>query len=270
MAMITEIKDITLPELDIYTRLTEKQTASSPYFVAESPEVIRLAVKSGCKPLSFLMEGKYIETTAKDILAVCDKTIPVYAAEKEVISQITGFHLTRGVLCALQRPTLPDAASICKEAGRIAVLENVMNTTNIGTIFRSAAALNMDAVILTAAGGDPLARRATRTAMGTTFQIPWTILPKEAPLQETLHELGFKTVAMVLREDSLHIADPRIAAEPKLAVILGNEGHGLCQSTIDACDYAVRIPMSHDVDSLNVATAAAIAFYQFGVLHTSK
>lgn len=270
MANIIKINDITLPELDIYTRLTEKQTASSPSFVAESPEVIRLAIKSGCTPISFLMEEKFIDTTAKDILSSCGEHVPVYAAEKELISQITGFHLTRGVLCAFQRPTLPKAADICKDATRIAILENVMNTTNIGTIFRSAAALNMDAVILTAAGGDPLARRATRTAMGTTFQIPWTILPKDAPLQNTLRELGFKTVAMVLREDSLHIADSHIEKEPKLAIILGNEGHGLYQNTIDSCDYAVKIPMSHNVDSLNVATAAAIAFYQFGILHNQK
>lgn len=270
MANIIKINDIALPELDIYARLTEKQTASSPYFVAESPEVIRLAVKGGCVPLSFLMEEKFIETTAKDILAQCDPSVPVYAAKKETISQITGFHLTRGVLCAFQRPTLPKAADICKNAKRIAVLENVMNTTNIGTIFRSAAALSMDAVLLTAAGGDSLARRATRTAMGTTFQIPWTILPKEAPLPKTLHELGFKTVAMVLREDSLHIADARFEKEPKLAIILGNEGHGLSYETVESCDYAVKIPMSHDVDSLNVATAAAIAFYQFGILHNQK
>lgn len=266
MANIIKINDLNSPELDIYARLTEKQTANSNYFVAESPEVIRLALKSGCKPLSFLMEEKHIETTAKDILAQCEKDIPVYAAEKAIISRLTGFHLTRGVLCTMERPYLPSAAEICQKASRIAVLENVMNPTNIGAIFRCAAALNMDAVLLTEAGSDPLARRATRTSMGTVFQVPWTVLPQEASWQDTLHELGFQTIAMVLRDDSRHIADPYFAKKPKLAIVLGNEGDGLYPNTIKTCDYAVKIPMSHDVDSLNVATAAAIAFYQFGVI----
>lgn len=265
MANIIQINDFNAPELDIYARLTEKQTANSNYFVAESPEVIRLALKSGCKPLSFLMEEKHIETTAKDLLEQSPADIPVYAAEQAVISHLTGFHLTRGVLCTMERPALPSAEKICENASRIAVLENVMNPTNIGAIFRCAAALNMDAVLLTEAGSDPLARRATRTSMGTVFQVPWTIFPKETPWQNTLSKLGFKTLAMVLRDDSRHIADPRFKDEPRLAIVLGNEGDGLTPHTIETCDYAVKIPMSHDVDSLNVATAAAIAFYQFGV-----
>lgn len=265
MANIIQITDFNAPELDIYARLTEKQTANSPVFVAESPEVIRLALKSGCKALSFLMEEKHIETTAKDLLAQCSADIPVYAADGKVISQLTGFHLTRGVLCTMERPQLPTPEKICQTAKRIAVLENVMNPTNIGAIFRCAAALNMDAVILTADGSDPLARRATRTSMGTVFQVPWTVLPKEEDLQTTLNNLGFKTVGMVLRDDSLHIADPILTKEEKLAIVLGNEGDGLTENTIAACDYAVKIPMAHEVDSLNVATAAAIAFYQFGV-----
>ena len=266
MANIIHITDFNAPELDIYARLTEKQTANSNYFVAESPEVIRLALKSGCKPLSFLLEEKHIETTAKDLLEQSSSDIPVYAAKAAVISKLTGFHLTRGVLCTMERPSLPSATEICKNASRIAVLENVMNPTNIGAIFRCAAALNMDAVLLTEAGSDPLARRATRTGMGTMFQVPWTIFSKKTPWQDTLKEMGFKTLAMVLRDDSRHIADPCFAEEPKLAIVLGNEGDGLTTETINTCDYAVKIPMSHEVDSLNVATAAAIAFYQFGVI----
>lgn len=266
MANIIHITDFNAPELDIYARLTEKQASNSNYFIAESPEVIRLALKSGCKPLSFLMEEKHIETTAKDLLEQSPPDVPVYAAEKAVISKLTGFHLTRGVLCTMERPALPSATGICKDASRIAVLENVMNPANIGAIFRCAAALNMDAVLLTEAGSDPLVRRATRTSMGTVFQVPWTILPKETPWQDTLREQGFKTLAMVLRDDSRHIADSCFAEEPKLAIVLGNEGDGLTAKTIETCDYAVKIPMSHNVDSLNVATAAAIAFYQFGVV----
>lgn len=269
MAQIIEITDFNAPELDIYARLTEKELMHKAYphrgvFVAESPLVIGLAIDSGCEPISFLMEKKHIDTTAKAILARCKSDIPVYTAEPEVISQLTGFHLTRGVLCTFFRPPQADMEKICAGARRVAVLENVMNPTNIGTIFRSAAALGMDAVLLTEAGSDPLARRASRTSMGTVFQVPWAYFPKEIPWRETLRRMGFKTAAMVLREDTLHIADPRIAAEEKLAIVLGNEGDGLIPDTIADCDYAVKIPMAHGVDSLNVATAAAIAFYQMG------
>ena len=269
MANIIKITDFSDPRLDIYARLTEKElirktTEERGVFVAESPLVIRLAMDGGCKPLSFLMEEKHIEGTAKEIIARTPADTPLCTAETEVIAELTGFHLTRGVLAVFARPEIPDAETVCAGARRIAVLENVMNPANVGAIFRSAAALGMDAVLLTEAGSDPLTRRASRTSMGTVFQVPWAVLPKESPIQETLHRMGFKTAAMVLREDTLHIADPRLDLEPKLAIVLGNEGDGLVSDTIENCDYAVKIPMTHGVDSLNVATAAAIAFYQLG------
>ena len=266
MAKIIPITDLNAAELDIYARLTEKQIMASPYFVAESPEVIRLALNGGMEAVSFLMEEKYINTTAKDLLAQCAEDIPVYAAKGEVIASLTGFHLTRGVLCAMKRPALPSVEKVTQNARRVAVLENVMNPTNIGAVFRSAAALNIDALILTDEGSDPLCRRATRTAMGTMFQMPWTILPKYADTVTTMKKAGFKTVAMVLREDSRLLTDAELNAEAKLAIILGNEGHGLKEETVKYCDYPVMIPMSHGVDSLNVSTAAAIAFYQLGVV----
>ena len=256
MAEIVEITEFAAPELDIYARLTENQLLNradpeNALFVAESPLVIGRALDSGCVPVSFLME----------LLLRCGE-IPVFVAEKEVLCQLTGFHLTRGMLCAMRRPKLPSVREICENARRIAVLENVMNPTNIGAIFRSAAALNIDAVLLTNAGSDPLYRRAARVSMGTVFQVPWTYLPEERPWQELLQELGFQTVAMALREDSLSIEDPRLAAERKLAIVLGTEGDGLAPDTIAHCDYTVRIPMSHGVDSLNVAAASAVAFYE--------
>lgn len=266
MAHIIPITDFTLAGTEVYASLTERQLLRDDLFVAESPEVIRLALQGGMKPISFLMEGKYITTTAADLLAVCDDDIPVYTADGAVLSSLTGFHLTRGVLCAFRRPALPDPADLCKNARRVAVLENVMNAANIGAIFRCAAALNIDALLLTEAGGDPLSRRATRTAMGTMFQLPWTVLPGDKSAWEALGEMGFKTAAMVLRDDSVPLNDAALNAEEKLAVILGNEGDGLCDDTVIHCDYAVKIPMSHGVDSLNVATAAAIAFYQLAVL----
>lgn len=266
MARIVEITDFGAPELDIYARLTENQLLNradpeNALFVAESPLVIGRALDGGCVPVSFLMEKKHAEGKGKELLLRCGE-IPVYVAERDVISQLTGFHLTRGMLCAMRRPKLPSAAAICEKARRIAVLENVMNPTNIGAIFRSAAALNIDAVLLTAAGSDPLYRRAARVSMGTVFQVPWTYLPEDGSWQELLKELGFKTAAMALKEDSLSIEDPRLAAEKKLAIVLGTEGDGLAPSTISHCDYTVRIPMSHGVDSLNVAAASAVAFYE--------
>ena len=271
MPTIIPITDFAAPELDIYARLTENQLLNradpaNALFVAESPLVIGRALDAGCTPVSFLMETKHVNGKGAEILARCPADIPVYAAELEVLTQLTGFHLTRGMLCAMRRPLLPTVEEICAKSRRIAVLENVMNPTNIGAIFRSAAALGMDAVLLTAAGSDPLYRRASRGSMGNVFLVPWTYLPEEAPWPERLRRLGFQTVAMALREDSLLLNDPRLMAAEKLAVVLGTEGDGLSDGTIAACDYTVRIPMTHGVDSLNVAAASAVAFYQLGLM----
>lgn len=269
MPNIIEITDFSAPELDIYARLSEVQLLNradpeNALFIAESPNVIERALNAGCMPVSFLMERKHVEGKGREILARCGD-IPVYAAELDVLIQLTGFHLTRGMLCAMRRPKLPSVEEVCAGARRIAVLENVMNPTNIGAIFRSAAALNMDAVLLTSAGSDPLYRRAVRVSMGTVFQVPWTYLEDENSWPEQLHALGFKTAAMALREDSVRLDDPRLLAEEKLAIVLGTEGDGLAADTIAHCDYTVRIPMSHGVDSLNVAAASAVAFYQLGL-----
>ncbi len=271
MAKIIEISDFSAPELDVYARLTENQLLNRAHpknamFVAESPLVIGRAMDAGCVPLSFLMEPKHIEGRGHEILARCADDVPVYTAPLEVLTQLTGFHLTRGMLCCMLRPALPALSELCAASRRVAVLENVMNPTNIGAIFRSAAALGMDAVLLTAAGSDPLYRRAARVSMGTVFQVPWTYLPEDADWQDVLHSYGFKTAAMALRDDSLSIADPRLREVEKLAVVLGTEGDGLASETIAACDYTVKIPMSHGVDSLNVAAASAVAFYQLGTL----
>lgn len=271
MAKIIEISDFSAPELDVYARLTENQLLNradpkNAMFVAESPLVIGRAMDAGCVPLSFLMEPKHIEGRGHEILARCADDVPVYTAPLEVLTQLTGFHLTRGMLCCMLRPALPALSELCAASRRMAVLENVMNPTNIGAIFRSAAALGMDAVLLTAAGSDPLYRRAARVSMGTVFQVPWTYLPEDADWQDVLHSYGFKTAAMALRDDSLSIADPRLREVEKLAVVLGTEGDGLASETIAACDYTVKIPMSHGVDSLNVAAASAVAFYQLGTL----
>ena len=273
MPTIIPITDFAAPELDIYARLTENQLLNradpaNALFVAESPLVIGRALDAECTPVSFLMETKHVNGKGAEILARCPADIPVYAAELEVLTQLTGFHLTRGMLCAMRRPPLADPAAVLRGATRVAVLENVMNPTNIGAIFRSAAALGMDAVLLTAAGSDPLYRRAVRVSMGTVFQVPWTYFPEDAPWPEggmaLLRRLGFQTAAMALRDDSLSIDDPRLLAEDKLAVVLGTEGDGLAAATIAHCDYTVRIPMAHGVDSLNVAAASAVAFYQLG------
>lgn len=271
MAKIIEISDFSAPELDVYARLTENQLLNraapkNAMFVAESPLVIGRAMDAGCVPLSFLMEPKHVEGRGHEILARCADDVPVYTAPLEVLTQLTGFHLTRGMLCCMLRPALPALSTLCAASQRVAVLENVMNPTNIGAVFRSAAALGMDAVLLTAAGSDPLYRRAARVSMGTVFQVPWTYLPEDADWQDVLHSYGFKTAAMVLRDDSLSIADPRLREVEKLAIVLGTEGDGLASETIAACDYTVKIPMSHVVDSLNVAAASAVAFYQFGTL----
>lgn len=267
-----EITDFDAPELDVYARLTEAQLLNKDHpedglFIAESPKVISRALDGGYEPVSVLVEKKQVLEDAETI-AVLGKcgNVPVYTAEFEVLMKLTGFKLTRGMLCAMKRRRLPGLQEICNGCDRIAVLENVMNPTNVGAIFRSAAALHMDAVILTGGCSNPLYRRASRVSMGTVFQIPWTfvdnsvIWPEEG--MKILRELGFKTAAMALKEDSASIDDPELMKEDKLAVILGTEGDGLAPETIADCDYTVMIPMSHGVDSLNVAAASAVAFWQ--------
>ncbi len=270
MANIIEIHDFSDPALDVYARLTENQLLNradpdNALFVAESPLVIGRALDAGCEPVSFLMERQHTQGKGREILARCCQDIPVYTADESVLTQLTGFHLTRGMLCAMRRPKLPSVEDVCRDARRVVVLENVMNPTNIGAIFRSAAALGMDAVLLTTAGSDPLYRRASRVSMGNVFLIPWTYLPESGDWTQLLRDLGFRTVAMALRNDSVRLDDPRLAAEEKLAIVMGTEGDGLASSTIASCDYTVRIPMYHGVDSLNVAAASAVAFYELGL-----
>lgn len=270
---IIEITDFEAPELDIYARLNENQLLNrhepeKGIFIAESPKVIERALDSGCQPISLLLERKHIEGQARDVIARCGD-IPIFTSEFEILTQLTGFKLTRGVLCAMRRPALPSVENICSPARRIAILENIMNPTNVGAIFRSAAALNIDAVLLTPGCSNPLYRRAIRVSMGTVFQIPWTFLGSEDSEwpdtgMKLLQKLGFKTAAMALRDDSVPIDDARLKAEDKLAILLGAEGDGLAPSTIAGCDYTVRIPMSHGVDSLNVAAASAVAFWELG------
>lgn len=273
MPNIIEITDFAAPELDIYARLTENQLINrhepeKGLFIAESPKVIERALDAGYVPVSLLLERKHITGQARDIISRC-KNIPVYTAEFDVLTKLTGFQLTRGVLCAMLRPPLPGVEEICADAHRIAILENIMNPTNIGAIFRSAAALNIDAVLLTPACSNPLYRRSIRVSMGTVFQVPWTFLGTKdfgwpQPGIELLQNLGFKTAAMALSDNSIRIDDPRLMSENKLAIVLGTEGDGLASRTIADCDYTVRIPMSHGVDSLNVAAASAVAFWQLG------
>ncbi|WP_370778487.1 TrmH family RNA methyltransferase [Roseburia sp.] len=308
MINIIEIKNLDVPELQIYYNLNEAQLfhyfePKPGIFIAESPKVIERALDAGCVPMSFLMEKKHVKTQAKEILARCEKLqsqdikqtdkmeaengnssmaaeheipvcaaeheIPVYMAEIEVLAKITGYQLTRGMLCAMYRPTLPSVEQLCKNARRVAILENVVNPTNVGAIFRSAAALGMDAVLLTPACADPLYRRASRVSMGTVFQIPWTYFDKNVSwpdgAMDVLHKLGYKTAAMALRDDSVSIDDEKMMAEEKLAIVLGTEGDGLADHTIADCDYTVKIPMTHGVDSLNVAAASAVAFWQLGM-----
>ena len=273
MSNIIEIKDFHASELDIYARLSEvqllnKEKPEEGLFIAESPKVIERALDAGYEPVSLLVEEKNLKGETLTLLEKLGD-VAVYVAESEVISQMTGFNLTRGALCAMRRKAYPAMEAVLKGTRRIAILENVMNPTNVGAIFRSAAALNMDAVLLTPASSNPLYRRASRVSMGTVFQVPWTYLgasPAQAPHVDLgqLKVMGFKTLSMALREDSLSIRDPRLAAEERLAIILGTEGDGLADRTIEGCDYTVRIPMSHGVDSLNVAAASAVAFFQLG------
>lgn len=280
MAEIITITDFQAPELDIYARCSETQLLhyyepKGGIFIAESPKVIERALNMGCEPISILTETKHIDTQLSGILSRFPE-LPVYTAPYEVLTQLTGFSLTRGALCAMHRPALKSVGELCRDARRIAVLENVVNPTNVGAIIRSAAALHMDAVLLTPACSDPFYRRAARVSMGTVFQIPWTYLSsgpsadvppgKDASYHgsyvEQLKNLGFLTVAMALRDQSLSITDPALADAKKLAIILGTEGEGLAQETIDTCDHTVMIPMSHGVDSLNVAAASAVAFFE--------
>ncbi len=271
MPNIIEVADITAPELDVFARLTEAQLRNrlepeKGIFIAESPKVIARALDAGYEPLSLLMEGRHIAGQAKDIIARCGE-IPVYTASRETLAALTGYALTRGVLCAMRRPRLPSVEELCADARRVAVLEGIVDVTNVGAIFRSAAALHMDAVLLTPTCCDPLCRRAARVSMGTVFQIPWTRIGEEPgdwphPGLDRLRALGFRTAAMALREDTVSIEDPRLMAEEKLAIVLGTEGDGLADETIADCDDTVCIPMSHGVDSLNVAAASAVAFWQ--------
>ena len=273
MPEIIHIQDLSHPGLAPYVRLTEaqlrsRQDASQALFIAESTRVIAHALEAGCEPVSMLMEEKHITGQAADILSRCGN-IPVYTGPSELLAQLTGYQLHRGILCAMRRPADADPAAVLEGARRIAVIEGVIDPTNIGAIFRSAAALNMDAVLLDPTCCDPLHRRAVRVSMGTVFQVPWARLAdKPATLagdgMAVLRKHGFRTAAMALNDNAISIDDPLLAAEDKLAVILGTEGDGLPDETIRACDYCVMIPMSHGVDSLNVAAASAVAFWQLG------
>ena len=273
MPNIIEITDFHAPELDPYARLTQNQLRNrlepeKGIFIAESPKVIDRALDAGYKPVSLLMERKQITGPAAGILSRCGDA-PVYTADREMLAELTGFELTRGVLCAFHRPAPRPVEELCRDARRVAVLEGIVDSTNVGAIFRSAAALNMDAVLINPSCCDPLCRRAVRVSMGTVFQVPWGQLgetPADWPEKgmDILHSLGFKTAAMALSDRSVSIDDEQLAKEPKLAIVLGTEGDGLAAGTIASCDYTVKIPMSHGVDSLNVAAASAVAFWQLG------
>ena len=273
MANIIEITDFSDPRLDLFARLTEgqlrrQQENEQGIFIAESPKVIQRALNGGYRPVALLMERKHIDGDAAEILEQCPD-VPVYTASREMLESLTGFALTRGVLCAMERRPLPTVEELLKDARRVAVLEGIVDPTNVGAAFRSAAALNMDAVLVTPTCCDPLYRRAARVSMGTVFQVPWTRIGDDHtqwphPGLERLRALGFKTAAMALRTDSVSVDDPDLLAEEKLAVVLGTEGDGLTDATISGCDYTVMIPMSHGVDSLNVAAASAVAFWQLG------
>ncbi len=268
---IIEINDFNAPELDVYARLSERQLYNhhdpgKGLFIAESPKVIERALDAGYVPVSFLMEKKHVTGEAQELIRRCGD-VPVYAASSDVLTRLTGFSLTRGALCAMERRPLPTVEEICACARRIVVLEDVVNPTNVGAIFRSAAALDMDAVLLTPASSNPLYRRAVRVSMGTVFQIPWTFLERESAERPSrgigiLKEFGFKIAAMALEEDSVSIADPALKAEEKLAIVLGAEGDGLSAAALADSDYKVRIPMAQGVDSLNVAAASAVAFWE--------
>ena len=268
MENVIQITDFQDPALDVYARLTEAQLLNrhrlrEGLFIAESPKVINRALDAGYEPVSFLVERKHLEGgESLEVLERCGN-IPVYTGEFDLLTQLTGYQLTRGMLCAMRRRELPTVAEVCNGATRVAVLEDIMNPTNVGAIFRSAAALGMEAVLLTPNCSNPLYRRSCRVSMGTVFQVPWTYMDENWTQQ--LHDLGFKTAAMALSDDSVSIDDAALNAEEKLAIVLGTEGDGLKATTIASCDYTVKIPMSHGVDSLNVAAASAVAFWQLGV-----
>ena len=272
MAKIIQITDFSDPALDVYVRLTGAQLRNrlepeKGIFIAESPTVIGVAMDAGCEPVSLLTDERLLGGAVEALIKRLPESVPVYTASRDLLTALTGFELTRGALCAMRRPALPTVEALCENARRIAVLEGVTDSTNIGALFRSAAALGMDAVLVTPTCCDPLCRRAVRVSMGTVFQVPWTRIgdtPADWPSvgMTRLREAGFKTCAMALRDDSVSIDDPRLASEEKLAVILGTEGDGLAGDTIATCDYTVRIPMSHGVDSLNVAAAGAVAFWE--------
>ena len=269
MNNIVEIQDFAAPELDVYARLTENQLVNREHpeeglFIAESPLVIERALNAHFQPVSFLVEKHELETKAAELIARCPE-VPVYTAELDVLSRLTGFRLTRGMLCAMRRKPLPHYSELCRDARRVALLEDVVNPTNLGAIIRSAAALNVDALLLTPFSTDPLYRRAARVSMGTCFQLPWTFLPSGESAADcigALREQGFTSCAMALKDDSLSVKDERLCGAEKLQIVLGTEGEGLRDETIAACDYTVKIPMSHGVDSLNVAAASAVAFWQ--------
>ena len=264
MITYTEITDFEAPELDVYARLTEAQLLNrfepkKGMFIAESPKVIQRALDAGCQPVSLLVERGHVNEEAAEAIERCGD-VPVFTAPLEVLTKLTGFQLTRGMLCAMRRPQLPTLEEVTAGAKRIAVLENIQNPTNVGAIFRSAAALGMDAVLLTPNCTNPLYRRSCRVSMGTVFQVKWTYVTDS--WQEDLKKLGYKTAAMALTDDSVSIDDPALRREEKLAMVLGTEGDGLAETTIAACDYTVKIPMYHGVDSLNVAAASAVAFWE--------
>ena len=271
MAAIIEITDWALPELEVFAHLTEAQLRNrlepeKGLFIAESPKVITCALDAGYEPVSFLMEKKHIHGQASGIIGRCGD-VPDFTAASDLLAELTGYRLTRGILCAMRRPPLPCVEDLCAGARRVAILENIVDATNIGAIFRSAAALHMDAVLVTPSCCDPLNRRAVRVSMGTVFQVPWTRIGNDPsawpqPGIARLHRLGFQVAAMALNDKAISIEDPRLLAVEKLAIVLGTEGDGLAPRTIADCDYTVCIPMSHGVDSLNVAAASAVAFWQ--------
>lgn len=272
LPQIVEVTDFSSPQLDLFARLTEaqlrcRQEQEKGIFIAESPKVIERALDGGYEPVALLMERPHITGQGSGIIARCGDSVPVYTADREVLAGLTGYSLTRGVLCAMRRPPLPSVESLCARGRRIAVLEGIVDPTNVGAAFRSAAALGIDAVLVTPTCCDPLYRRAVRVSMGTVFQVPWTRIgasPEQWPHPglEQLRALGYQSAAMALQENSLSIDDPRLHQAEKLAIVLGTEGDGLASDTIAACDYTVRIPMAHGVDSLNVAAASAVAFWE--------
>ena len=261
---IINITSLTAPGVEVFSKLTEAQLRSGHFtdksiFIAESPKVIHVALNAGYKPTALLCEQRHITGDAAGIIERIGDEVPVYTGSREMLAMLTGYTLTRGVLCAMERPTLPSVGEICAQAKRIAVIHGVVDTTNIGAIFRSAAALGIDGIVLSTDSCDPLNRRSVRVSMGSVFLIPWTWL--DGPLH-TLNQYGFKTAALALTDQSISIDDPALQAEPRLALVLGTEGDGLPHATIAEADYVVRIPMSHQVDSLNVAAASAVAFWE--------